>query len=59
MGCLIGAMTFFNGTLGEQSYWWALWSRTSNCKDRTDLLNGQALFDAVFKWCLSDLQINV
>jgi len=35
MGCLIGAMTFLNRTLGEQSYWCGLWSRTSKCKDES------------------------
>jgi hypothetical protein len=53
MGCLIGAMTFFNRTKGEQSY------ITSLVSTKIDVwLNGQAN-DPVFKWCLNDLKINL
>jgi hypothetical protein len=59
MGCLIGAMTFFNQTVGEQSYLNGLLTRT-HARTKIDVwLNGQALFDPVFKWCLSDLKINL
>jgi hypothetical protein len=55
MGCLIGAMTFFNRTKGEQSYI----TFPGLVSTKIDVwLNGQAN-DPVFKWCLRDLQINV
>ena len=55
MGCLIGAMTFFNRTKGEQSYI----TCPGLVSAKIDVwLNGQAN-DPVFKWCLSDLKINL
>jgi hypothetical protein len=55
MGCLIGAMTFFNRTKGEQSYI----TFPGLVSAKIDVwLNGQAN-DPVFKWCLSDLKINL
>jgi len=55
MGCLIGAITFFNQTKGEQSYI----TFPGLVSTKIDVwLNGQAN-DPVFKWCLNDLKINL
>ena len=55
MGCLIGAITFFNQTKGEQSYI----TFPGLVSTKIDVwLNGQAN-DPVFKWYLNDLKINL
>ena len=57
MGCLIGAITFFNQTKGEQSYITLKYPGLVSTK--IDVwLNGQAN-DPVFKWYLNDLKINL
>ena len=58
MGSLIGAITFFNQTKGEQSY--ITFPGTKGLvSTKIDVwLNGQAN-DPVFKWYLNDLKINL
>ena len=59
MGSFIGAITFFSSTKGSQSY--SCWSTKHGLvSTKIDVwLNGQALFDPVFKWYLNDLKINL